>query len=63
MNWFDVPIYSYACDLVIFVIKLSMRSASKEKSNENYWVTGLNASKLFCVVCKKPDNFPQVQDC
>ncbi|CAJ1975495.1 unnamed protein product [Sphenostylis stenocarpa] len=35
-------------------------SASKEKSNENYWVTGLNASKLFCVVCKKPDHFPQV---
>ncbi|XP_047163216.1 protein ENHANCER OF LHP1 1 [Vigna umbellata] len=35
-------------------------SALKEKSNENYWVTGLNASKLFCVVCKKPEEFPQV---
>ncbi|TKY73266.1 WD repeat and HMG-box DNA-binding protein 1 [Spatholobus suberectus] len=35
-------------------------SAIKEKSDESYWVTGLNASKLFCVVCKKPDDFPQV---
>ncbi|KAK7411298.1 hypothetical protein VNO78_02731 [Psophocarpus tetragonolobus] len=35
-------------------------SASKEKSDENYWVTGLNSSKLFCVVCKKPNNFPEV---
>ncbi|KAL4280939.1 hypothetical protein GQ457_03G017900 [Hibiscus cannabinus] len=36
-------------------------SASKErKSGENYWVVGLNASKLFCVVCKNPDTFPQV---
>ncbi|KAL2321180.1 hypothetical protein Fmac_030149 [Flemingia macrophylla] len=36
-------------------------SAMKEKKpDENYWVTGLNASKLFCVVCKKPDDFPQV---
>ncbi|KAG5066617.1 hypothetical protein GLYMA_04G158400v4 [Glycine max] len=35
-------------------------SATKEKSDENYWVTGLNASKVFCVVCKKPEGFPQV---
>ncbi|KAJ1428121.1 WD40/YVTN repeat-like-containing domain superfamily [Sesbania bispinosa] len=35
-------------------------SAIKEKSDENYWVTGLNSSKLFCVICKKPDAFPQV---
>ncbi|RZC08509.1 WD repeat and HMG-box DNA-binding protein 1-like [Glycine soja] len=35
-------------------------SATKEKSDENYWVTGLNASKVFCVVCKKPEDFPQV---
>lgn len=36
-------------------------SASKEKkSDENYWVVGLNANKLFCVVCKSPDLFPQV---
>ncbi|OIV97113.1 hypothetical protein TanjilG_10059 [Lupinus angustifolius] len=39
---------------------LPLFSAIKEKSDENYWLTGLNASKLFCVVCKKPDNFPQV---
>ncbi|KAJ8752330.1 hypothetical protein K2173_003966 [Erythroxylum novogranatense] len=36
-------------------------SASKEKkSDENYWVVGLNATKLFCVVCKTPDLFPLV---
>ncbi|XP_010257868.1 PREDICTED: WD repeat and HMG-box DNA-binding protein 1 [Nelumbo nucifera] len=36
-------------------------SASKEKkSEENYWVVGLNASKLFCIICKHPDSFPQV---
>lgn len=36
-------------------------SASKEKkSDENYWVVGLNASKLFCVVCKNSDLFPHV---
>ncbi|EOY22185.1 Transducin family protein / WD-40 repeat family protein isoform 1 [Theobroma cacao] len=40
---------------------LPLFSASKErKSGENYWVVGLNASKLFCIVCKNPDSFPQV---
>ncbi|TYH24463.1 hypothetical protein ES288_A03G093600v1 [Gossypium darwinii] len=40
---------------------LPLFSASKErKSGENYWVVGLNASKLFCVVCKNPDTFPKV---
>lgn len=37
-------------------------SASKlKKPEENFWVAGLNASKLFCVVCKSPDSFPQVR--
>ncbi|CAN4086211.1 unnamed protein product [Withania somnifera] len=36
-------------------------SASKlKKSEENYWVVGLNTSKLFCVICKSPDSFPEV---
>ncbi|KAJ7956527.1 WD repeat and HMG-box DNA-binding protein 1 [Quillaja saponaria] len=36
-------------------------SADKEKkSDENYWVVGLNASKLFCIICKNHDLFPQV---
>ncbi|KAK9278760.1 hypothetical protein L1049_028337 [Liquidambar formosana] len=40
---------------------LPLFSASKEKkSEENYWVVGLNASKLFCIVCKNPDLYPQV---
>ncbi|XWS60390.1 hypothetical protein CRYUN_Cryun07bG0032400 [Craigia yunnanensis] len=40
---------------------LPLFSSSKErKSSENYWVVGLNATKLFCVVCKNPDSFPQV---
>ncbi|KAE8716446.1 Transducin family protein / WD-40 repeat family protein isoform 2 [Hibiscus syriacus] len=40
---------------------LPLFSANKErKSGENYWVIGLNASKLFCVVCKNPNTFPQV---
>lgn len=40
---------------------LPIFSASKEKkSDESYWVVGLNASKLFCIVYKDPDMFPQV---
>uniref|UniRef100_A0A5B7B1E7 Putative WD repeat and HMG-box DNA-binding protein 1 n=1 Tax=Davidia involucrata TaxID=16924 RepID=A0A5B7B1E7_DAVIN len=40
---------------------LPLFSASKvKKTEENYWVVGLNASKLFCIVCKSPDLFPQV---
>ncbi|XP_065879625.1 protein ENHANCER OF LHP1 1 [Euphorbia lathyris] len=36
-------------------------SAAKEKkSNESYWVVGLNTSKLFCIVCTGPELFPQV---
>ncbi|KAF2321379.1 hypothetical protein GH714_040967 [Hevea brasiliensis] len=40
---------------------LPLFSAAKEKkSDENYWMVGLNASKLFCIVCNSPDLFPQV---
>ncbi|KAF8399240.1 hypothetical protein HHK36_015105 [Tetracentron sinense] len=40
---------------------LPLFSTSKEKkSEENYWVVGLNASKLVCIVCKPPDSFPLV---
>ncbi|GLU20307.1 hypothetical protein SLE2022_365140 [Rubroshorea leprosula] len=40
---------------------LPLFSASKEKkSDENYWVVGLNSSRLFCIVCKNPDTCPQV---
>ncbi|KAJ4960748.1 hypothetical protein NE237_020658 [Protea cynaroides] len=40
---------------------LPIFSASKEQKAEgNYWLVGLNMSKLFCVVCKAPDTFPQV---
>ncbi|XP_062116825.1 protein ENHANCER OF LHP1 1 [Humulus lupulus] len=39
---------------------LPLFSASKEKKSENYWVVGLNASKLFCIVSKNPELFPQV---
>ncbi|KAF9593767.1 hypothetical protein IFM89_025392, partial [Coptis chinensis] len=36
-------------------------SASKEKkSDESYWMVGLNASKVFCIVCKTPDLYPPV---
>lgn len=35
------------------------RASKLKKSDENYWVVGLNANKLFCVVCKSPDLFPQ----
>ncbi|XP_019189746.1 PREDICTED: WD repeat and HMG-box DNA-binding protein 1 [Ipomoea nil] len=39
---------------------LPLFSESKlKKPEEKYWVVGLNASKLFCVVCKSPDSFPQ----
>nr|XP_012567793.1 WD repeat and HMG-box DNA-binding protein 1 [Cicer arietinum] len=40
---------------------LPVFSAIKEKkSDENYWMVGLNTNKLVCVVCKKPESFPQV---
>ncbi|XP_038687193.1 WD repeat and HMG-box DNA-binding protein 1-like isoform X2 [Tripterygium wilfordii] len=39
---------------------LPVFSGSRDKSDENYWMVGLNAQKLFCIVCKKPDLFPQV---
>lgn len=43
------------------LMKFLQASASKEKkADENYWVVGLNASKVFCVVCKSPELFPQV---
>ncbi|XP_022968783.1 WD repeat and HMG-box DNA-binding protein 1 [Cucurbita maxima] len=36
-------------------------SARKErKSDEKYWVVGLNTSKLFCVICKNSESYPQV---
>uniref|UniRef100_A0A7N0RC00 WD repeat and HMG-box DNA-binding protein 1 n=1 Tax=Kalanchoe fedtschenkoi TaxID=63787 RepID=A0A7N0RC00_KALFE len=35
-------------------------SSIKTKTNNNYWVVGLNAKKLFCIVCKSPDLYPQV---
>lgn len=41
---------------------VNFTSAMKEKKpDENYWVVGLNLSKLFCVICKKPDTFPEVR--
>lgn len=57
---------SNVLDLVSFLIEacfteISICRASKlKRSDENYWVVGLNANKLFCVVCKSPDLFPQV---
>ncbi|CAO2818425.1 unnamed protein product [Amaranthus hypochondriacus] len=40
---------------------LPLFSASKlKKPDENYWVVGLNAEKLFCIVCKSPDLYPKV---
>ncbi|XP_058115075.1 protein ENHANCER OF LHP1 1 [Magnolia sinica] len=41
---------------------LPVFSASKERKSEdeNYWIVGLNASKLFCIVCKSPDLYPLV---
>lgn len=41
---------------------LPLFSASKARKaeDENYWVVGLNASKLFCIVCKSPETYPSV---
>ncbi|XP_038678678.1 WD repeat and HMG-box DNA-binding protein 1-like isoform X2 [Tripterygium wilfordii] len=39
---------------------LPVFSGSRDNSDENYWVVGLNAQKLFCIVCRKPELFPQV---
>lgn len=57
---------SNVLDLVSFLIEVCLmevsicRASNLKKSDENYWVVGLNANKLFCVVCKSPDLFPQV---
>ncbi|KAI3727821.1 hypothetical protein L6452_16441 [Arctium lappa] len=43
--------------MVLYNVKCS---ASKLKKKEkNYWMVGLNSSKLFCIICKSPDKFPQ----
>lgn len=39
---------------------LHASSSKLKKSDENYWIVGFNATKLFCVVCKSPCLFPQV---
>ncbi|KAL0915498.1 hypothetical protein M5K25_015920 [Dendrobium thyrsiflorum] len=40
---------------------LPIFSASKAKpEDENYWMVGLNANKLFCVSCKSPNSYPLV---
>ncbi|XP_078443316.1 transducin family protein / WD-40 repeat family protein isoform X2 [Wolffia australiana] len=33
---------------------------AKDSEEEIYWVVGLNATKLFCVVCKPPEPYPVV---
>ncbi|GAB2209615.1 hypothetical protein Droror1_Dr00026833 [Drosera rotundifolia] len=35
-------------------------ASSRKKPEENYWVVGLTAEKLFCIVCKSPDLCPKV---
>ncbi|KAK1422282.1 hypothetical protein QVD17_25282 [Tagetes erecta] len=35
-------------------------ASNLKKKDENYWMVGLNSSKLFCILCKSPDKFPQV---
>ncbi|XP_078171253.1 transducin family protein / WD-40 repeat family protein [Carex rostrata] len=33
---------------------------ARKSEDENYWIVGLNATKLFCVVCKSPESYPSV---
>ncbi|KAJ3693246.1 hypothetical protein LUZ60_008726 [Juncus effusus] len=33
---------------------------AKKSEDENYWIVGLNASKLFCIICKSPETYPPV---
>ncbi|KAK9105292.1 hypothetical protein Scep_022136 [Stephania cephalantha] len=35
-------------------------SANREKKSENYWIVGMNSTKLFCIVCKYPESYPLV---
>ncbi|KAI3927214.1 hypothetical protein MKW92_001969 [Papaver armeniacum] len=39
---------------------LPLFSASKDNPEDNYWVVGLNDSKLFCILCKNPLTYPLV---
>ncbi|WOK95221.1 WD repeat and HMG-box DNA-binding protein 1 [Canna indica] len=33
---------------------------TRKSDDENYWIVGLNANKLFCIICKSPDSYPMV---
>lgn len=63
-NLHKICIFSYAQSL--FHIKATLYnhvcSASKsKKKNESCWVVGLDSSKLFCIICKSPEKFPQAR--
>ncbi|KAJ4763190.1 WD repeat and HMG-box DNA-binding protein 1 [Rhynchospora pubera] len=33
---------------------------ARKSEDENYWIVGFNATKLFCIVCKSPESYPSV---
>ncbi|KAG6472940.1 WD repeat and HMG-box DNA-binding protein 1-like [Zingiber officinale] len=33
---------------------------ARKSDDENYWIVGLNESKLFCIICKSPETYPMV---
>ncbi|KAG6735356.1 hypothetical protein POTOM_062077 [Populus tomentosa] len=45
--------------LVLFHEVLISGASKEKKSDESYWVVGLNVSMLFCIVCKRLDMFPR----
>lgn len=41
-------------------LPLFSASRAKKSEEENYWVVGLNGSKLFCIVCNTSETYPSV---
>ncbi|PKA47519.1 Flagellar WD repeat-containing protein Pf20 [Apostasia shenzhenica] len=70
LTWFGFSDEGQLCayDSKILTICNEMHSSSskcsaseaKKSEDENYWVVGLNESKLFCIVCKSPNYYPSV---
>lgn len=50
------PLIVYLCAMICSSDKV------KQLEDENHWVVGLNATKLFCIVCKPPDLYPMVKN-
>lgn len=47
--------------LIVYCAMICSSDKVKQSEEQNHWLVGLNATKLFCVVCKPPDLYPMVK--